>query len=46
MVAAAIKELVAIIGAGGWVAVVIILVMVLLAVVVGVVMGEGNGKYY
>ena len=37
---AIIKELVAIIVAGGWVAVIIILVIILLAVVVGVVTGE------
>ena len=45
MVAVAIKELVAIIVVGGWVAVVIILVIVLLAVVMGVARGEGNGNY-
>ena len=39
-IAAVIKELVAIIVAGGWVAVVIILVIILLAVVVGVVAGD------
>lgn len=39
-IAATVKELVAIIVAGGWGAVIIILVIILLAVVVGVVMGE------
>lgn len=37
VIVAVVRELIAIISAGGWVAVIIILVMILLAVMVGVV---------